>query len=102
MCTEEDQYFASSSLRGTEAIVAGLCKVALDRQSLRVDDNLFTEGMTKPQIVELVLSINRTFDTRVSDVTIFEHPTVRAIASWLQNAGNTSTETSLDLRTQKS
>jgi aryl carrier-like protein len=95
--TTDDLYFASSGLRGTEAIVTGLFKVVLNRQDLGVDDNLFAHGLTSLQVVELVSRINHTFDTRVSDATICGHPTARAMAAWLQNTANISTETSSDL-----
>jgi aryl carrier-like protein len=95
--TADDLYFASSSLRGTEAIVTGLFKVVLNRQELGVDDNLFAHGLTSLQVVELVSRINHTFDTHMSDTTICEHPTARAMAAWLQNAANISTKTSPDL-----
>jgi acyl carrier protein len=86
--TAEDRYFASCSLHGTEAIVAGLFKVVLNRPELDLDENLFTLGVGSLQAVELITRINHTFDRHLSKAALFEHPTARKMAALLQRAAN--------------
>jgi acyl carrier protein len=90
--TAEDRYFASSSLHGTEAIVAGLFKVVLNRPELDLDENLFSLGVGSLQAVELITRINHTFDRHLPKATLFEHPTARTMAALLQNTANATAD----------
>lgn len=86
--TAEDRHFASCSLNGTEAIVAGLFKVVLNRPELHLDENLFALGINSLQAIELIARLNHTFDRRLSKAELFEHPTARAMAALLQMASS--------------
>jgi hypothetical protein len=86
--TTEDRLLASSRLQGTEAIVAGLFKVALECPQLSLDENLIELGMTSLQLTVLITHINRTFDRQLLSSSIYEHPTARSMAAWLQMSTN--------------
>jgi aryl carrier-like protein len=86
--TTEDRFFASSRLRGTEAIVVGLFKVVLECPHLSLDENLIEIGITPVQVMALITHINRTFDKQLPDSAIYEHPTARSMAAWLQMTSN--------------
>jgi acyl carrier protein len=80
-------YHVFSSLGGTEAIVAGLWKVVLDLPHLELDDNLFEIGVPSLRALELLSRINQTFERELPEATIFDYPTVRAMARLLHGTG---------------
>ncbi len=86
--TTEDRFLASTRLQGTEAIVAGLFKVALECPQLGLDENLIEIGATPLQVIALITHINRTFDRQLSNAAVYEHPTARSMAAWLQMTTN--------------
>jgi acyl carrier protein len=90
--TAEDRYLASCNLHGTEAIVAGLFKVVLNRPELDLDENLFALGIGSLQAIELITRINHTFDRHLPRAALYEHPTARTMAALLQRTANESAE----------
>jgi Phosphopantetheine attachment site len=81
-----------STLREIEAVVIGIFRVVLNRPQLGLDENLFELDMASSQAMQLTSRINQTFDREVSRAAIYEHPTARTMAAWLNTNANDQAE----------
>ncbi|WP_236794808.1 type I polyketide synthase [Amycolatopsis sp. GM8] len=70
----------------TERTLAGLWSELLGIERIGVADNFFDLGGSSLLGLQLVGSLKKKFDRAVSPVTLFEAPTVRALAEYLDDA----------------
>ena len=63
-----------------EAAVASVWRMVLGIERPGVHDNFFDAGGNSLQAVRLIDELNRAFGTRLSTVSVFERPTISALA----------------------
>jgi len=68
---------------GTEAVLKKLWENVLGRSGIGLDQNFFDLGGTSLQLIRVHAAIEEAFGRQVDVVTVFRHPTIRALASHL-------------------
>lgn len=68
---------------GTESRVAAIMASAMGISSVPPAENFFALGATSIQLVEVAATLSRDFGREVPAMALFERPTVRALADWL-------------------
>jgi amino acid adenylation domain-containing protein len=66
-----------------EEIVVDLIQSFLDREDIDPESNFFDLGLHSMMLVTLTQTLNRVLDQAVSVVDLFDHPTIRSLASFL-------------------
>ena len=74
---------APPSEEGTEALLKKLWESVLGRSGIGIDQNFFDLGGTSLQLIRVHAAIEEAFGRHVDVVTVFQHPTIRALASHL-------------------
>ena len=75
-------------LSRAETIAAGVWKALLERPSVGVDDNFFDLGGTSVLAVRLHRRLTEAFGGSFPLVSVFEYPTVRAFAAFMDAENN--------------
>src|SRR5215470_12213 len=76
-----------------ESSIAKLWQEVLGLPTVGLEDNFFEMGGTSLIATVLLKKLNRTFRSNLPIASVFEHPTVRAMAVLLSNDGNVIGET---------
>jgi amino acid adenylation domain-containing protein len=72
----------------TERVVASIWREVLELDEVSVEDNFFDSGGHSLLAVELQRRLARRFDRDVPVLAVFEHPTVIALASYLDSGAH--------------
>jgi amino acid adenylation domain-containing protein len=87
-----------TALSGTnlEATITGIWKNLLGLPQVSIDDNFFEVGGTSLLATILLTRLNQAFDLTLSIATVFEHTTVRSMASLLRGESTSKPEATPD------
>jgi amino acid adenylation domain-containing protein len=77
------QHSGQEPVTKTEHLIAGVWQEILGRDKIGVDLNFFDLGGNSLQMVRVYGRLQPLFDQKLSIVDLFEHPTIRALASYL-------------------
>jgi len=72
---------------GTQALLRGIWERVLGRPGIGLDQNFFDLGGTSLQLMRVHSAPEEAAGRQVDVVTVFQHPTIRALAAHLDDAG---------------
>ncbi|WEX10488.1 non-ribosomal peptide synthetase [Chelativorans sp. AA-79] len=76
---------ADASIAGTEAVVREIWERVLGRTGVGLDQNFFDLGGTSLQLMRVHATIAEAIGREVDVVSVFQHPTIRALAAHLDS-----------------
>jgi acyl-CoA synthetase (AMP-forming)/AMP-acid ligase II/acyl carrier protein len=76
----------AAQVRGTEleGRLRAICEAALPGKRIEIDDNLFELGASSLKLIEIHETIDRDFPGQIDLTELFDHPTIRDLATHLQ------------------
>jgi len=85
-----------------EAVISDIWKQLLGLPEISIDENFFEVGGTSLLATILLKRINAAFERQLPIATVFEHTTIRALASLLRGEASASTATAASEETDRS
>jgi aryl carrier-like protein len=75
---------AAAATGATEQQLLAVCRDRFPEREVALDQNLFELGADSLRLVGLHEDIETRFPGKVEITDLFEHPTVRALAAWIE------------------
>ncbi len=88
-CTDRRPEASQPPASAIEATLQGICDQVLGDLRLRRDDNFFETGASSLKLIEIHEQIERRYPGRVELTDLFDHPTLRELAAYMEGRGST-------------